>query len=83
MADDPIKQRLDSIYNLLNGKIVKLDEKESIIAGNASSTLKAIGLTDEQALSTIRITVDETLNQHDIFAIAKILKGLIEQLRES
>ena len=48
-----------------------------------SSTLKAIGLTDEQALSTIRITVDETLNQHDIFAIAKILKGLIEQLRES
>ena len=42
MADDPIKQRLDSIYNLLNGKIVKLDEKESIIAGNASSTLKAI-----------------------------------------
>lgn len=48
-----------------------------------SSTLKAIGLTDEQALSTIRITVDETLNQHDISAIAKILKGLIEQLRES
>lgn len=42
MADDPIKQRLDSIYNLLNGKIVKLDEKESITAGNASSTLKAI-----------------------------------------
>lgn len=48
-----------------------------------SSTLKAIGLTDEQALSTIRITVNETLNQHDISAIAKILKGLIEQLRES
>ena len=48
-----------------------------------SSTLKAIGLTDEQALSTIRITVDEILNQHDISAIAKILKGLIEQLRES
>lgn len=48
-----------------------------------SSTLKAIGLTDEQALSTIRITVDEMLNQHDISAITKILKGLIEQLRES
>ena len=48
-----------------------------------SSTLKAIGLTDEQALSTIRITVDETLNQHDISDIAKILKNLIERLRNS
>ena len=48
-----------------------------------SSTLKAIGLTDEEALSTIRITVDETLTQHDISDIAKILKGLIERLRES
>lgn len=48
-----------------------------------SSTLKAIGLTDEQALSTIRITVDETLNQHDISNIVKILKNLIERLRNS
>lgn len=48
-----------------------------------SSTLKAIGLTDEQALSTIRITVDETLNQHDISDIVKILKNLIERLRAS
>ena len=48
-----------------------------------SSTLKAIGLTDEQALSTIRITVDETLNQHEISNIAKILKNLIEHLRNS
>ena len=48
-----------------------------------SSTLKAIGLTDEQALNTIRITVDETLNQHDISNIAKILKNLIEHLRNS
>ena len=48
-----------------------------------SSTLKGIGLTDEQALNTIRITVDETLNQHDISNIAKILKNLIERLRNS
>ena len=48
-----------------------------------SSTLRAVGLTDEQALSTIRITVDETLNQHDISDIAKILKNLIERLRNS
>ena len=48
-----------------------------------SSTLKAIGLTDEQALSTIRITVDETLNQHDISNVVNILKNLIERLRNS
>lgn len=48
-----------------------------------SSTLKAIGLTDTEALSTIRITLDETLNQHDISDIAKILKKLIERLRTS
>ena len=48
-----------------------------------SSTLKAIGLTDEQALSTIRITVDETLNQHDISNVVNILKNLIEHLRNS
>ena len=48
-----------------------------------SSTLKAIGLTDEQALSTIRITIDETLNQHDISNVVNILKNLIEHLRNS
>ena len=48
-----------------------------------SSTLKAIGLTDEQALSTIRIKVDETLNQHDISNVVNILKNLIEHLRNS
>ena len=48
-----------------------------------SSTLKAIGLTDDQALSTIRITVDETLNQHDISNVVNILKNLIEHLRNS
>lgn len=48
-----------------------------------SSTLKAIGLTDTEALNTIRITLDETLNQHDISDIAKIIKKLIERLRTS
>lgn len=48
-----------------------------------SSTLKAIGLTDSEALSTIRITVDETLNQHDISNVVNILKNLIERLRNS
>ena len=46
-----------------------------------SSTLKAIGLTDEQALSTIRITIDDKLNHQDIEDIVKILDGIIKILR--
>ena len=46
-----------------------------------SSTLMAIGLTEEQASNTIRITVDENLNQHDIMDIAKSLSKIIEVLR--
>ena len=48
-----------------------------------SSTLKAIGLNNDEALSTIRITVDETLNDNDISYIAEILSGLIKRLRTS
>ena len=48
-----------------------------------SSTLKAIGLNNDEALSTIRITVDETLNDNDISYIAEILSGLIKILRTS
>lgn len=46
-----------------------------------SSTLKAIRLTDEQALNTVRITVDNTLSQQDIENIVQILSGIIEMLR--
>lgn len=46
-----------------------------------SHTLKAIGLTDEQALSTVRITVDDTLNQEDIIYIANTLKSIINMMR--
>lgn len=48
-----------------------------------SSTLKAIGLNNDEALSTIRITVDETLNDNDISYIVEILSGLIKRLRTS
>lgn len=52
-------------------------------AGEAvpSSTLKAIGLTDEEALSTIRITVDDNLSEKDINNVVKTLTSLISQLR--
>lgn len=48
-----------------------------------SSTLKAIGLNNEEALSTIRITVDETLIDSEISDIVEILSGLIERLRST
>ena len=47
-----------------------------------SSALKAIGLTDEEALSTIRITVGHDLSNEDIDNIATILSTLIKQLRK-
>ena len=48
-----------------------------------SSTLIAIGLTNEQALSTIRITVNDSLNDDDIEHIVQILKGIILMLRQT
>lgn len=52
-------------------------------AGEAvpSTTLKAIGLTDEEALSTIRITVDDNLSEKDINNVVKTMINLISQLR--
>lgn len=47
-----------------------------------SSTLKAIGLSDEEALSTIRITVGDDLSQNNINNIVTILSALINQLRK-
>jgi len=48
-----------------------------------SSTLIAIGLTNEQALNTIRITVSDSLTQDDIEYIVQILKGIILMLRQT
>lgn len=47
-----------------------------------SSTLKAIGLADEEALNTIRITVGDNLSQNNINEITTILSALINQLRK-
>ena len=48
-----------------------------------STTLKAIGLTDEQALQTIRITLDESTTYLDIEKSMGILLFLIEDIRKS
>lgn len=46
-----------------------------------SATLKAIGLTDEQALSTIRITLDEFNTDMEVDQAAEIITKIIERMR--
>lgn len=46
-----------------------------------SATLKAIKLTDEQALSTIRITLDEFNTDMDIDRAAEIITKIVERMR--
>ena len=46
-----------------------------------SATLKAIGLSDEQAFNTIRITLDEFNTDEEIDYAANIITKLIERIR--
>ena len=46
-----------------------------------SATLKAIDLTDEQALSTIRITLDEFNTDIEVDKAAEIITKIIERMR--
>ena len=48
-----------------------------------SETLLAIGLTEEQALSTIRISLDEFNTVEEISRAADIITQLVEQLRKN
>lgn len=48
-----------------------------------SKTLLAIGLTPEQALSTIRITLDEFNTEEEIEQAANIITKLVERLRNN
>lgn len=47
----------------------------------ASDVLLAIGLTEEQALNTVRITLGESNVLFDIEQAAKIITGLVERIR--
>lgn len=53
--------------------------------GNAqpSHVLKAIGLTDEEALSSIRITIGHQNTQEEIDYVANIITKLVERIRET
>lgn len=46
-----------------------------------SHVLKAIGLTDEEALSSIRITIGHTNTENEIYQAADIITKLVERIR--
>lgn len=46
-----------------------------------SHVLKSIGLTDEEALSSIRITIGHTNTEEEINTAAKIIAALVERIR--
>ena len=48
-----------------------------------SKTLMAIGLTEEQALNTIRISLDEFNTVEEIKRAADIITQLVEQIRKN
>lgn len=47
-----------------------------------SHVLKAIGLTDEEALSSIRITIGHTNTEEEIDRAANIITSLVERIRD-
>jgi cysteine desulfurase len=46
-----------------------------------SHVLKAIGLTDEEALSSVRITIGHTNTEEEINQVANIITKLVERIR--
>jgi cysteine desulfurase len=46
-----------------------------------SHVLKAIGLSDEEALSSIRITIGHTNTEEEIDQAAEIITKLVERIR--
>jgi cysteine desulfurase len=48
---------------------------------NPSETLLAIGLTPEQAMNTVRISLDQFNTMDDVVQAAEIIKTLVERIR--
>ena len=46
-----------------------------------SHVLKAVGLTDEEALSSVRITIGHTNTEQEIDMVANIITKLVERIR--
>ena len=51
-------------------------------SGEPSHVLKAIGLTDEEARSSLRFTMSEFTTKEEIYEAVKIIKDCVERLRE-
>ena len=97
MLNGSFSRRIDSNINIrINGvkgqDVVSLADQYGICisAGSAcnegieapSHVLKAIGLTDKEALSSIRITIGYQNTDEEIDETIKSLKEVIEILRE-
>lgn len=65
----------------LNGVIIARGSACQAHVATPSKTLKSIGLTDEQTLSTIRITLDEFNTEEEISEAADIITKLVERIR--
>lgn len=65
----------------LNGVIIARGSACQSHIPTPSKTLKSIGLTDEQALNTIRITLDEFNTEEEISEAADIITKLVERIR--
>ena len=97
MLNGSFSRRIDSNINIrINGvkgqEVVSLADQHGICisAGSAcnegtetpSHVLKAIGLTDEESLSSIRITIGHQNTDEEIDETIKSLKEVIEILRK-
>lgn len=74
-------ERLVALCDLCGVIIAKGSACQSHIP-TPSKTLKAIGLTDEQAFNTVRITLDEFNTWEDIEYAADIITKLVERIRD-
>jgi cysteine desulfurase len=73
----------ESLITLLDMKGVVVSAGSACCAGDKepSRVLKAIGLTDEQALGTIRISLDKDITQEECDKFVRILGECLESLK--
>ena len=78
--DDVSAERLMTLCDLSGVVIAKGSACQSYVP-TPSKTLLAIGLTSEQALNTIRITLDEFNTEEEINTAADIITSLVNRIR--
>lgn len=73
-----------SLINLLDVKNIYISAGSACHSDSdtPSHVLKAIGLSDEQALSSIRISFDDTISKKEIDYLVDEMKKCVEKLRE-